>query len=259
MTEWNASGYNRESILQQTMAQEQLALLSLTGNERILDVGCGDGKITAAIADRVPSGSVVGVDPSSDMVAFATDHFSTHTNLRFAVADARKLPYRSEFDLVVSFNALHWVPDQGEALTSIHSALKPSGRAMLRLVSGGPRESLEDVIEEIRKHPRWSSYFVGFTKPYLHLSADAYRALAEKAGFKALRLDVLDKAWDFKTREGFAAFGRVTFVEWTKHIPEENWNDFITEVLDRYRTVASQNEADANTFKFYQMEVELKK
>jgi trans-aconitate 2-methyltransferase len=259
MTEWNASGYNRESTLQQTMAQEQLAMLTLTGTERILDVGCGDGKITAAIAERVPSGSVMGVDPSSDMVAFAADHFSTHTNLRFAVADARRLPYRNEFDLAVSFNALHWVPEQGEALASIHAVLKPNGRAMLRLVPDGKRESLEDVIEEIRKQPRWSSHFASFNKPYLHLSAEEYRALAEKTGFKVLRLDVLDKAWDFKTREGFVAFGRVTFVEWIKHIPEESWNDFITEVLDRYRTVASETEADANTFKFFQMEVELAK
>jgi trans-aconitate 2-methyltransferase len=72
MTEWNAESYSRQSSLQQAMAEEQLSSLTLEGSERILDVGCGDGKITAAIAARVPRGSVLGVDPSRDMIAFAS-------------------------------------------------------------------------------------------------------------------------------------------------------------------------------------------
>ena len=67
MTEWDATGYSRISSLQAAMAQEVLALLDLNGSERILDVGCGEGKITTEIASRVPRGLVVGVDPSHDM------------------------------------------------------------------------------------------------------------------------------------------------------------------------------------------------
>src|ERR1700751_1168879 len=109
MTEWNASEYARISTLQAAMAEEVLALLELKGNERILDVGCGNGKVTAEIAARVPQGAVVGIDPSQEMIAFASSHFgpAIHPNLRFQVADARHLPFQEEFDLVVSFNALH--------------------------------------------------------------------------------------------------------------------------------------------------------
>src|SRR5262249_52243475 len=146
MTEWLASEYNRESSLQQAMGEGQLRLLELAGTERILDVGCGDGKITAAIAPRGATGSGLGGDPSRDMIAFATAHFgpAEHPNLRFEVADARQLPYRNEFDLAVSFNALHWVPEQDRTLASIRAALKPGGRALIRLVPQGPRKSLED-------------------------------------------------------------------------------------------------------------------
>ncbi len=130
MTEWNAAEYYRRSSLQEAMAQEVLALLDLKGSERILDVGCGDGKITAEIASRSPKGSVVGVDPSRDMIGFAQSHFGagTRPNLRFEVADARWLPFKNEFDLVVSFNALHWIPEQDAALTSIdrHGVSKTS-------------------------------------------------------------------------------------------------------------------------------------
>src|SRR5215471_15095841 len=259
MGEWNAGEYNRHSSLQAALAEEQLSRLTLEGAERVLDVGCGDGKITAEIAARVPRGSVLGVDPSHDMIAFASSHFGTpaHANLRFGVADARRLTYRNEFDLVVSFNALHWVPEQVAALRSIRAALKPSGRALLRMVPAGARESLEDIIEEIHQRPRWVGSFAKFRRPYVHFTPEEYRALAEQAGLRVVRLDVEDKAWDFKTRAAFVAFARATFVEWIGHLPQSDWDAFIADVLDRYQSVAADSPREANTFKFYQMEVEL--
>ena len=88
MAEWDASEYNRQSSLQAALAEEQLGRLTLEGAERVLDVGCGDGKITAEIAARVPRGSVLGVDPSQNMIAFATRQFgpATQPNLRFVAA-----------------------------------------------------------------------------------------------------------------------------------------------------------------------------
>jgi trans-aconitate 2-methyltransferase len=259
MTEWLASDYYRQSSLQQAMAEEQLRLLTLKGSERILDVGCGDGKISAAIAERVPKGSVLGVDPSHNMIAFASGHFATaaHANLRFEVANAQRLPYRDEFDLIVSYNALHWVPEQDAALGSIRAALVPGGHALLRFVPQGRRKSLEDVIEEVRRLARWADYFADFRAPYVHFSAEEYRVLAAKNGFRVDRVSVEDKAWDFKTRDGFLAFARATFVAWTQRLPESQWQAFINDVLDHYQSVAADNSSELNTFKFYQMEVNL--
>lgn len=259
MTEWHANDYSRQSSLQQAMAEEQLSLLTLEGAERVLDVGCGDGKITAEIAARVPRGSVLGVDPSRDMVDFATSHFASlaHSNLRFEVADARSLPFRKEFDLVVSFNALHWVPEQAQALASIHAALRPGGRALLRFVPQGARKSLEDVIEDVRQRSRWADYFTDFHTPYVHPTAEAYQLLAERCGFQVQGLEVKDKAWDFKTREAFVAFGLATFVEWTRYLSQSDWPVFINEVLDRYERVAADGPQERNTFKFYQLELML--
>ncbi len=259
MTEWLAGDYNQQSSLQKAMAEEQLGRLTLQGAERILDVGCGDGKITAAIAARVPFGSVLGVDPSRDMIAFASSHFGPpdHANIRFDVVDVRQLPYRNEFDLIVSFNALHWVPEQDAAIGSIRTAMRPGAQALLRFVSQGQRKCLEDVIEEVRHHDSWSQYFADFRKPYKHFTAEEYRALAEKSGLQVVRLSIEDKAWDFKTRDAFGAFAQATFVEWTQHLPKNQWRPFITDVLDRYQSVAADGPSELNTFKFYQMQVVL--
>jgi trans-aconitate 2-methyltransferase len=257
MTEWNASEYARISTLQAAMAEEVLALLDLQGAEHILDVGCGNGKTTAEIAARVPHGAVTGVDASADMIAFAAAHSGLHPNLRFAVADARHLPYRDDFDLVVSFNALHWIPQQDQALTSIRSAVKRGGLAQLRLVPKGQRTSLEDVLEETRLSSRWSNYFKSFHDPYLHLTAEQYGDLAERNGFEVRHTQVAAKAWDFQSRSAFLAFGGVTFVEWTRHLPEADRAAFATDVLDRYRQVAADAPGEENCFRFYQMDITL--
>jgi trans-aconitate 2-methyltransferase len=258
VTEWNASEYDRLSALQAAMAEEVLSLLKLEGGERILDIGCGNGKTTAAIAARVPRGSVTGVDASAEMIAFARDHWvSAHPNLQFAVADARHLPFQQEFDLIVSFNALHWIPDQALPLQGIRSAIKPDGRVRLRLVSKGARKSLEDVIEETSLSPRWAAHFEGFHDPYLHLTPQQYGALAEQNGLSVLSYQTADKAWDFQSRASFLAFSTVTMVEWTQHVPEGDRAAFITDVLDRYQHVAALAPGEENFFRFYQMDVVL--
>jgi trans-aconitate 2-methyltransferase len=258
VTEWDASDYARISALQKVMADEALCLLNLDGSEHVLDVGCGDGKITIEIAARVPRGSVVGVDPSIEMIDYARTHRLTeHSNLRFEVTDARRLPFHGEFDLVVSFNALHWIPqpDQKQALESIRSAMKSGAFAQLRLVPKGERKSLENILEETRLSSRWASYYEGFHDPYLHLTAEEYAVLAESIGLHVRGVNVSYKSWDFGSRSGFYAFGSVTFVEWTRMLPEPAKPDFINDVLDRYRVVAG----DDHTFRFYQMDISVER
>jgi trans-aconitate 2-methyltransferase len=257
MTEWDAQAYARISALQQAMAAEVLSLLNMRGANSILDLGCGNGKITAVIAARVPEGRVVGVDASADMIAYAKEHFgaATHHNLSFEVSDIRGIDYGEEFDLVVSFNALHWIPEQDVALRAICAAMKQGGAAQLRMVPQGERKSLEDVLEETRKSERWSSYYDGYLAPYLHLTPEAYSALAGECGLRTVSVDVKDKSWDFGTREGFSAFGSVTFVEWTRRLPEEAKPAFIDDVMTRYAAVSGND----RTFRFYQMDIRLAK
>jgi trans-aconitate 2-methyltransferase len=256
MTEWNAGGYYRQSALQKWVADEHLASLTLADGERVLDVGCGDGKITAEIADRLPRGSVLGVDPSTDMIAFAREHFR-RKNLDFAAGDATRLAYREEFDLAVSFNALHWVVDQATALSCIRGALRRGGRAFLELVPQAPRRSIEDVLEATRQSAGWARYFAGYRTPYLHPSPEQYASLAEGCGLRVERIETERKQWDFGTREGFVDWARITFVEWTRMIPEAERDRFIGDVLDTYAQVG--NDAPPSAFVFYQMEVELRR
>jgi trans-aconitate methyltransferase len=90
---WNAADYAANSAVQQTWARELIAQLQLRGDEHVLDVGCGDGKVSAEIAQTVPRGSVVGVDASPQMIEFARKTFPPGgiPNLEFQICDARKI------------------------------------------------------------------------------------------------------------------------------------------------------------------------
>ncbi len=260
MTEWDAKAYSERNALQNWLAESHLAQLELHGTERVLDVGCGDGKVTAQIARRLTRGSVLGIDPSTRMIAFAQAHCARleHPNLAFAVGDATTLTYRGEFDLVVSFNALHWVRDQDAALHAIRAALKPSGRAFLEFVPEGPRQSIEDVIEEVCRAERWARCFAGHTAPYVHLTPQQFSELAFASGLRVERLERELKTWDFGSRQAFAEWAAVGCVAWTDHIPEPERTAFIEDVLDRYGRLDNVADDEVRVFKFYQLAVLLR-
>ena len=90
---WDAADYAANSAVQQSWARELIARLKLRGDEHVLDVGCGDGKVTAEIARAVPRGAVMGVDASAEMIKFAKKTFPTakSPNLKFSICDAREI------------------------------------------------------------------------------------------------------------------------------------------------------------------------
>ena len=92
-TKWNAAAYAANSTVQQSWARELIVKLKLRGDEHILDVGCGDGKISAELARAVPRGVVVGMDASAEMISFAQKTFPAKkkSNLKFQICDARKI------------------------------------------------------------------------------------------------------------------------------------------------------------------------
>ena len=126
---WDAAEYAANSVVQQTWARELIGKLGLRGTEQILDVGCGDGKVTAEIARAVPNGSATGIDASTEMISFAEKTFpkKSVSNLEFHVMDAREIEFDRKFDLVFSNAALHWVDDHQKFLAGAASVLKPGG------------------------------------------------------------------------------------------------------------------------------------
>jgi trans-aconitate methyltransferase len=126
---WNAQDYAQNSQAQQQWAKELIAQLQLCGHENVLDLGCGDGKVTAEIARIVDHGTVVGIDNSEAMIALAKRRYpeQQHPNLSFRVMDTGNLSFTECFDVVFSNAALHWVKRHQPVIDGLYRSLKSNG------------------------------------------------------------------------------------------------------------------------------------
>jgi trans-aconitate 2-methyltransferase len=254
MSAWDGEDYARVSSLQRTLAERSLSGLELDGTERVLDIGCGDGFVTARLAARLPHGSIVGVDASPSMIDTARSRPEPGgAHVEFRVADARDLPFRDEFDVVVSFNALHWVTEPAAALAGIARALHLAGRAIIQVVCASARPSLESVCMAVCRRPEWSGEFGGFEAPFLHVDPARYPELAASVGLAVGDLQVADLDWDFGSREAFAQWIAVGATAWTGRLADGRAAEFVDRVVRDYETVSGS----PGLFRFTQMRAEL--
>jgi trans-aconitate 2-methyltransferase len=258
---WNPTDYAKNSSNQFAWAKELIPKLKLKGNETLLDIGCGDGKITAKLAEALPNGKVVGIDNSTDMIKLANQSFPKHdyTNLSFQVMDARKLTFENEFDVAFSNAALHWVVDQKTVLQGVFLSLKKGGRLLLQMAGKGNAKSILDIIDEIASVQPWNKYLTGMTFPYGFFSIEEYQALLQQTGLTPMRLALFPKDMTFPNAEGLTGWVRTTWLPYTQRIPEEIRDDFVKEITTRYLTNHPADGAGTIHLDMIRLEVEATK
>jgi trans-aconitate methyltransferase len=190
--EWNAQVYHRVSNPQRDWGLSVLDRLPLRGDEVILDVGCGTGRLTEQLAARLPHGRVVCVDQSSNMLQTARQHLSPRfgNRVRFACADASRLPFSSVADGIFSTATFHWVRDHDSLFLSLFGALKPGGHLVAQCGGGPNLQRLHDRCTRLMREPLFAPHFTAWTDPWEFADADTTRRRLEKAGFVDVRTAV---------------------------------------------------------------------
>jgi len=181
---WNAKDYAKNSTNQYAWAQELIPKLNLSGNEALLDIGCGDGKITAELAKALPHGKTVGIDSSHEMINLAQTTFpqKNYSNLSFQQMDARKLTFQACFERVFSNAALHWIVDQQAVLFGVQRSLKTSGRLLFQMAGKGNAQDVLGILDEMLFEASWKEFFGNFTFPYGFFDIEEYNAFLVEAG-----------------------------------------------------------------------------
>jgi trans-aconitate methyltransferase len=242
---WDPAAYAANSSAQQSWARESIARLKLRGDEHVLDVGCGDGKVTAEIARALPKGAVTGVDSSAPMIAFARATFAPRRfpNLDFHVMDARRIRLGKTFDIVFTSSALHWVDDHSAFLRGASSCLRPGGRLV---VTCGGKGNAQEVFLALRpeiRRQRWRRFFRKMDKPYFFYSPADYRKWLPRCGFKVGRMRLAPKEAAYPGRAGLAAWLSTTWLPYTQRVPERWREEFVEAVTERY---LARHPADEN-------------
>ena len=162
--EFDGAMYATVSAHQKEWGGRLIEELALRGDERVLDVGCGDGALTAAIAALVPRGRVLGIDASRGMMDAARKREGG--NLSFRLMDAGDIAFREEFEVVFSNAALHWILDHRTVLAGTLAALAPGGVARFNFGGEGNCASLRRVVREVMALPEFARWFDGFPWPW---------------------------------------------------------------------------------------------
>jgi trans-aconitate 2-methyltransferase len=234
--QWNPADYARHSQGQEVFARELIASLPLQSDEDVLDVGCGDGRMTSEIAKLVPAGRVVGVDRSAEMIAFAAENFR-FSNLSFQVADAAALPFRDEFDVVYSSAVLHWVQDHKSALAGIARSLRPGCCCLLQMGGKGNGVEMTKAFERVGAKP------TGFT--YAFHGDEEYRGMVEAAGLLVDSVELVPKDMVHASRAALTGWLRTAWQPYHRHVPGDRKDAFLELVTDQFAEAHPPDEAGA--------------
>jgi trans-aconitate 2-methyltransferase len=181
---WDAARYQTRHSYVFAHGEDLIDLLAPSAGERILDLGCGSGQLTAKIAE---SGAVViGLDRSEEMIAEARRNFPS---LRFEVADAAKFSVDAPVDAVFSNAALHWVKDADGAAASIARALRPGGRFVLEMGGKGNVQTIIDALGAVET-------------PWYFPSVGEYTSLLEQHGFEISFAALFDRPTRVEGEDG---------------------------------------------------------
>ena len=209
--EFDPKKYLQASGHQKDWGNRLIDELNLKGDEKILDLGCGEGALTARLASLVPEGGAVGIDSSVQMIMAAKELETS--NLKFLCRDIDDLDFVEGFDIVFSNAALHWFLDHDLLLRNIHRALRPGGAARFNFAGDGNCSNFFATVRELMSGPKYSRYFEHFTWPWYMPSVDEYEQKVRSTGLFDFR------AWGEVADRSFSADAMIAWIEQPSIVP----------------------------------------
>jgi len=254
--DWNPKAYATNSSAQEAWGSALHEKLKLCDGETIIDLGCGDGRLTAALARQNPSGHTIGLDASPAMVEYARTAYADLPGLEFHQADARSFHVDMPADALVSSAALHWIAELDQAFQASWHALRPGGRLLFQMGGTGNIAEVEEAAWEVVAQPQWHDFFKGFELPWhLHSCEEAQEALS-KSGFETLRVEFLERDMVHENPEAFLGWMRATWFGMTARVPEARREALLAAIGERFLERHPTDAAGRTHVRMVRLEVE---
>jgi trans-aconitate 2-methyltransferase len=192
MREWNAHAYHRISDPQLNWGLKVVERLPVHGDELVVDAGCGTGRLTAHVLERLPEGRVIAADLSLNMLAVAKQYLKPRFDGRvsFLQCDAAALPIAATASAIFSTATFHWVRDHARLFSSLYAALAPGG-VVVAQCGGGPNiERLHARCDAIMRQLRFAPYFEHWNEPWEFADAEMTAKRLAHAGFVDIRTNL---------------------------------------------------------------------
>ena len=218
MTDWDAERYHRLSNPQLGWGRHVLERLAPEPNERILDLGCGTGRLTAELLAAMGEGMVVAVDRSESMLREAASQHLWHRGphpidagklphrLHAVRADGLDLPFADTFDAVLSTATFHWILDHDRLFASIYRALLPGGRLVAQCGGAGNLGGMLARARVLMTQAPFADHFAGWRDPWEFADVATTTARLDRAGFTAIDVALVPAPTTFSDRDSYRDF-----------------------------------------------------
>ncbi|MCW3056176.1 MAG: methyltransferase protein [Solirubrobacterales bacterium] len=190
--EWDGTSYDRISGTMEAFGREVLERLELDGDELVLDAGCGSGRITEALMERLPRGHVIAVDESASMVKAARERLERSNpeiaddrrgTVELRVLDLLELELEDPVDAILSTATLHWIADHDRLFGALHAALRPGGRLVAQCGGEGNIDILRGEARAVLAREPYAQHFAGWQAPWNYAGPEQTAERLLSAGF----------------------------------------------------------------------------
>jgi trans-aconitate 2-methyltransferase len=228
---WDGKSYDRISGPMEALGLAVLERLELQGDETVLDAGCGSGRITQALIERLPEGHAIAVDASESMVAAARERLPGADVRRLDLLDLElaALGRDQPLDAILATATFHWILDHERLFARLHAALRPGGRLVAQCGGAGNIDVLRGHANDVLAREPYAAAFVGFRSPWNYATPEDTRERLIGAGFRDAdcRLQAAPKEPD-EPREFLST---IVLGPHYQHLPLELREPFMDEVL----------------------------
>jgi trans-aconitate 2-methyltransferase len=184
--EWNAGEYERLADPMTRWGGQVLERLTLTGNETVLDAGCGTGRVTAQLLARLPHGHVIGVDASAAMIEQARERFATVDRVTLQAVDLLTLTLPARVDAILSTATFHWILDHAALFAQLATLLRPGGQLVAQCGGAGNIDGVRTAIAEVIQTAPFEAAFANWHDPWEIAGPDITAERLTRAGFEPL-------------------------------------------------------------------------
>ena len=230
--DWDAESYDRVSTPQVEMALPVLDRLPLTGDETVLDAGCGSGRVTAVLLERLPRGAVVATDAAPSMIDQARERFASEP--RVGVLDPvslTELELSEPVDAAFSNAVFHWIKDHDALFEHLHAALRPGAPLVAQCGGKGNIDVFRRLADEVAAEPPYAEHMREFAGPWNYAAPDETEERLLRAGFHDVRCWL--EPWPVTPDEPLEFARTVCLGNHLEELPEELREPFAAEVVSR--------------------------
>jgi trans-aconitate 2-methyltransferase len=179
--DWDGTSYDRVSATMEALGLDVLARLELSGSETVIDAGCGSGRVTQALAERLPDGHVIAVDESASMIDAARARLGDAAELR--VANLLELTVDRPVDAILSTATFHWIADHEALFERLRGVLRDGGRLTAQCGGEGNIDVLRGEARAVIEQEPYAAHFRDWHPPWNYAGAQITRERLLAAGF----------------------------------------------------------------------------